>query len=137
MNDFWRGSITFHNQKHWADEFFKIFYPNPVEEQETFKYTEEDDDIYWTTGNDSKILEIMMPGYSKDDVKVTAVGKDIEIKWGYKSTEDSSELEDTNSYSFTLPECYDIPTDVTVKHGILTMEFKKKENKETINIPVN
>lgn len=137
MNDLLGGSIKF-NHYPWQNEFFKIFdyFPSnkkvgAPKEDVTCTYTEEDDDIYWTTEGDTKILEIMMPGYSKNEVNVKTNGKEIKIEWGWiDSKEEYTGLEDINSYTFDIPHCYEIPDSVTVEHGILTMEFKKKEKED-------
>ena len=75
-------------------------------------------DAHWSETDTGKLLELHIPGYSKEEVSVKVEDNVCKIVWG-----DSEEGE----YSFTLPIDCKVPDECIVKDGILTMNFKYKD----------
>lgn len=95
-------------------------------------FTDTHDDIYWTGNEEEKILEIHLPGYSKDDVKVSVCGNEVTVSWEFETKKEGCF---GGSYICKIPKYYEYPEMAEIKHGIFTMKFKKK-TEENFSIEV-
>ena len=102
-------------------------------------FTDTHDDIYWTGNEEEKILEIHLPGYSKDDVEVNVCGNEMTVSWGKDSAVEPGKYTYgkvvNGDYTCKIPKYYEYPETAEMKHGIFTMKFKKKQE-ETFSIEV-
>ena len=96
-------------------------------------FTDTHDNIYWTGNEEEKILEIHLPGYSKDDVEVSVCGNEMAVSWGIGTGDKVCDR--GGNYTCKIPKYYEYPETAEMKHGIFTMKFKKKQE-ETFNIEV-
>lgn len=102
-------------------------------------FTDSHDDIYWTDNEEEKVLEIHLPGYSKDDVEINVCGNEVTVCWGKESAVEPNNYTYnkvlTGNYTFKIPKYYEYPDTAEMKNGIFTMKFKRKQE-ETFNIEV-
>lgn len=117
----------------WPDDFFKIFdlYPSNINNL-CKKSKTNTTNVFWKEDDDKDIFEFYIPGYSKEYVGISVKDREIEIFY-------SKNTEDDNRYSFHISEEYELPTEATVKDGVLTIEFYKKKQEELkeYNLQIN
>jgi hypothetical protein len=71
--------------------------------------------IFWTNIERDKILEVHVPGYSKEDLRVFI---EDDILW--VESKDDQEI----TYGIDIPEGYEDPEECTVRDGIVTVLFR-------------
>lgn len=78
------------------------------------------------------VLEVALPGYSKDEVEIEIKGLKLTISG---STENEGGLKRNFEKTFTIPES--LNTDnvkASMEHGILKVEFESGENVKKVSI---
>lgn len=107
-------------------DFFDVFF-TCADFERNFNYKKKDD-IFWAGNKEDQSLEleIHIPGYSKEEVKVSIVE---EFNTKYLKLEAEGML-----YQTTIPNGYKIPEDCKVENGIFSMKFVKYQDVKEINI---
>jgi len=87
--------------------------------------------------DDNYVLEMEVPGYSKEDILVSIFNNVLTIKSKEKSKEDSKSNFRGFEYSLTLNSKLEVEkTQCFVKDGILKIIIPKLEKKKSLEIPI-